>query len=103
MMSIVGETSCKMTDMEMALSDAQDKCETIKEDYNSQIEDLQSRSDDAGVEMAIGTKDKNAADLQRRLKSDELMSLDNDFESQMHECQMNIQTADETLCGVESI
>jgi hypothetical protein len=103
MMTIVGETSCKMTDMEMALSEAEQKCETIKEDYNSQIEDLQARADDSGVDMAVGTKDKNAAELQSRLKKDELLSMEEDFESQMHECELNIQTADETLCGVESI
>merc|ERR1719453_1126971 len=103
MMTIVGETSCKMTDMEMALSEAEQKCETIKEDYNSQIQDLQARSDDAAVDMAVGTKDKNAAELQSRLKHDELMSMSEDFEMQMHECQANIEAADETLCGVESI
>jgi len=103
MMTIVGETSCKMTEMEMALSEAQAKCQTIKEDYESQIEDLQARADDAGVDMAVGTKDKNAAELQSRLKHDELLSMTDDFEAQMHECEMNIQTADETLCGVENI
>jgi len=103
MMTIVGETSCKMTEMEMALSEAQAKCNTIKADYESQIEDLQARADDAGVDMAVGTKDKNAAELQARLKKDELLSMEDDFEAQMHECELNIQTADETLCGVENI
>jgi hypothetical protein len=103
MMTIVGETSCKMTEMEMALSEAQEKCETIKADYESQIEDLQARGDDAGVDMAVGTKDKNAAELQARLKKDELLSMESDFMAQMHECDLNIQTADETLCGVENI
>lgn len=103
MMTIVGETSCKMTDMEEAVNEAQEKCETIKGDYESQIEDLQARADDAAVDMAVGTKDKNAAELQSRLKHDELFSMDEDFETQMHECDMNFQAADETLCGVESI
>merc|ERR1719160_2429004 len=103
MMTIVGETSCKMSEMELALQEASAKCESIKDDYDSQIEDMQARADDAGVDMALGTKDKNGAELQSRLKMDELYGMEADFEAQMGECDQNIQTADETLCGVESI
>lgn len=103
MMTIVGETSCKMTEMEEALQETQEKCESISKEYDGQIEDMQARADDAGVDMALGTKDKNAAELQSRLKQDELQSMDSDFESQMNECETNLQTADETLCGIDSI
>merc|ERR1719375_331685 len=79
MMTIVGETSCKMTDMEKAVSEAQDKCEAIKDDYNNQIEDLQGRAYDASVDMANGIKDKGAAELMSKQKKDELDNIHNDF------------------------
>merc|ERR1719160_2060527 len=103
MMTIVGETSCKMSEMEQALQEAETKCESIRQDYNSQIEDMQHHAGESGVDMALGTKDKNGAELQSRLKMDELYGMESDFEAQMGECDQNIQTADETLCGVESI
>merc|ERR1719443_1078408 len=56
MMTIVRETSCKMSEMELALQEAEEKCETIKGEYNSQIEDLQGRAYDASVDMANGIK-----------------------------------------------
>lgn len=93
----------KADEMKRGLGALDDKCESLRLNYEAQIADVQARFREAQTRLAEGTKVQNENDEQSRLKNIQSDDLNKDWQQTMSQCRSNIKQFEDEGCSVTKI
>merc|ERR1719387_3037010 len=85
------------------LRETEQRCETDKANLEAQIAAFETRLKDQQMELAMATKKQNDAEEQSRLKSQQLVRINDEYVKTMAECKANIEQLHSEICGAKKI
>merc|ERR1719316_135914 len=85
------------------LKETEQRCETDKVNFESQIQTFETRLKDQQAQLAMSTKKQNDAEEQSRLKSQQLVRINDEYVKTMAECKANIEELHSEICGAKKI
>merc|ERR1719171_139289 len=85
------------------LRETEQWCETDKANLEAQISAFETRLKDQQMELAMATKKQNDAEEQSRLKSQQLVRINDEYVKTMKECKGNIEELHSEICGAKKI
>merc|ERR1719310_111497 len=85
------------------LRETEQRCETDKANLEAQIASFETRLKDQQMELAMATKKQNDAEEQSRLKSQQLVRINDEYVKTMAECKANIEQLHSEICGAKKI
>merc|ERR1719160_1630455 len=85
------------------LRETEQRCETDKANFEAQIAAFETRLKDQQAQLAMSTKKQNDAEEQSRLKSQQLVRINDEYVKTMEECKGNIEELRSEICGAKKI
>merc|ERR1719316_1508034 len=85
------------------LKETETRCETDKANFEAQIQTFETRLKDQQAQLAMATKKQNDAEEQSRLKSQQLVRINDEYVKTMKECKGNIEELHSEICGAKKI
>merc|ERR1719159_1442287 len=85
------------------LKETEQRCETDKANFEAQIAAFETRPKDQQAQLAMSTKKQNDAEEQSRLKSQQLVRINDEYVKTMEECKGNIEELHSEICGAKKI
>merc|ERR1719440_1137479 len=85
------------------LKETEQRCETDKANFEAQIATFETRLKDQQAVLAMSTKKQNDAEEQSRLKSQQLVRINDEYVKTMEECKGNIEELHSEICGAKKI
>merc|ERR1719171_1347161 len=85
------------------LRETEQRCETEQANLEAQIASFETRLKDQQMELAMATKKQNDAEEQSRLKSQQLVRINDEYVKTMAECKANIEQLHSEICGAKKI
>merc|ERR1719316_1342800 len=85
------------------LKETETRCETDKANFEAQIQTFETRLKDQQAQLAMSTKKQNDAEEQSRLKSQQLVRINDEYVKTMKECKGNIEQLHSEICGAKKI
>merc|ERR1719316_91023 len=85
------------------LKETEERCETDKANFEAQIATFETRLKDQQAQLAMATKKQNDAEEQSRLKSQQLVRINDEYVKTMKECKGNIEELHSEICGAKKI
>merc|ERR1719160_913425 len=85
------------------LKETEQRCETDKANFEAQIQTFETRLKDQQAQLAMATKKQNDAEEQSRLKSQQLVRINDEYVKTMEECKGNIEELHSEICGAKKI
>merc|ERR1719316_1904745 len=85
------------------LKETEERCETDKANFEAQIATFETRLKDQQAQLAMSTKKQNDAEEQSRLKSQQLVRINDEYVKTMEECKGNIEELHSEICGAKKI
>merc|ERR1719387_3241142 len=85
------------------LRETEQRCETDKANLEAQIATFETRLKDEQAKLAMATKKQNDAEEQSRLKSQQLVRINDEYVKTMAECKANIEQLHSEICGAKKI